>query len=370
MKADECRKRYPDVAAACGFADAIEVQHLPSILCLEYELLQERRECLDELMRERCCDERTVCGIFRKGCLRGASLLPFSSYDVKYSALPPTTLRELVQLCLDRFGDSLEREDRQELAEKEKEINADKRGTAARSSAAQASAAQAIPSIADDGEPKPKRRKLLGDALNARECFNRELFEWAFPGLSRIKRSQYAFANYVSTDGVSCSILFTAPNSQNSSSCKGSSILKEEGRDLNARNPPIELDSEDKLIGIDPGRRDMIVAYDSGSESVRRMSTKQHAHESQRARKAQCTRRALRESSCRLPGYATSNLLRLAERTPTRKELDNLRWLRYLSHALPLLDAGCLALRNHASADCDLVITRGKNDRWTYCVNA
>uniref|UniRef100_A0A6C0C1Q5 Uncharacterized protein n=1 Tax=viral metagenome TaxID=1070528 RepID=A0A6C0C1Q5_9ZZZZ len=170
-------------------------------------------------------------------------------------------------------------------------------------------------------------------------------FEWAFPGLSRTKRSRYAFANYVSTDGVSCSIPFTAPNSQNSSSCKGSSILKEEGRDLDARNPSIELDSVDKLIGIDTGRRDMIVAYDSGSESVRRMSTKQHAHESQRARKAQCTRRALRESSCQLPGYATSNLLRLAEPTPTRKELDNLRWLRYLSHALPLLDARCLALR-------------------------
>jgi len=98
-------------------------------------------------------------------------------------------------------------------------------------------------------------------------------------------------------------------------------------------------------FGIDPGCRDMIVAYDSGSESAPTMSTKQHAHESQCARKAQCTRRALRGSSRQLPGYATSNLLRLAERTPTRKKLDNLRWLRYLSHALPLLDARCLALR-------------------------
>ena len=96
MKADECRKRYPDVAAACGFADAIEVQHLPSILCLEYELLQERRECLDELMRERCCDETTLWCIFRKGCLEGASILPFGSYDVKYIALTPATDCDLV----------------------------------------------------------------------------------------------------------------------------------------------------------------------------------------------------------------------------------------------------------------------------------
>ena len=93
VKADDCRKRYPDVAAACGFANAIKVQHLPAILCLEYELLQERRECLDELMRERCCDERTVCGIFRKSCLKGASLFPFSSYDVKYVTPSPATLR-------------------------------------------------------------------------------------------------------------------------------------------------------------------------------------------------------------------------------------------------------------------------------------
>jgi len=67
---------------------------------------------------------------------------------------------------------------------------------------AHASAAQAIPSIAEDEQSKPKRRKLLGDALNARECFNRgfnrELFEGAFPDSSRIKRSRYAFADTVS----------------------------------------------------------------------------------------------------------------------------------------------------------------------------
>uniref|UniRef100_A0A6C0C2V2 Uncharacterized protein n=1 Tax=viral metagenome TaxID=1070528 RepID=A0A6C0C2V2_9ZZZZ len=32
-----------------------------------------------------------------------------------------------------------------------------------------------------------------------------------------------------------------------------------------------------------------------------------------------------KKSSCQLPGCATSNLLRLTERTPTRKEMDNMR---------------------------------------------
>ena len=47
-----------------------------------------------------------------KGRLKGASLLPFSSYDVKYIALTPSSLRDILKLCLDRFGDSRERKDR------------------------------------------------------------------------------------------------------------------------------------------------------------------------------------------------------------------------------------------------------------------
>ena len=307
-KAADCKARHPEVAAECCFANAIKVQHLPHILRLEHELLQERRECLDGLVRERHCDERTACGIFRKGCLNGAYLLPFSSYDVKYIALTPTTLRELVNVCLDRFNDTLDAEDRRQLQTKQDEIKAEACAARARSSAARASTAPVASNIEDDGEPKRKRRKLLGVERDARKCFDLALFEWAFPGLSRIKRSKYTFANYVSTDGVGCSILFAAPKAQHSKSC--GSILKEEGRDLNARHPPIESNSEDKVIGIDPGRRDMIVAYDSQSGVILKMSTRQHAHESQRSRKAHHTRKALRKTSCELPGYAPSNILR------------------------------------------------------------
>ena len=62
------------------------------------------------------------------------------------------------------------------------------------------------------------------------------------------------------------------------------------------------------------------------------MSTKQHTHESRRKYKA-----------CQIPGYASRTLLRQAQQTPTRKELDSLRWLRYLSYVLPLMDARCQA---------------------------
>jgi len=34
----------------------------------------------------------------------------------------------------------------------------------------------------------------------------------------------------------------------------------------------MELDSEDKLIGVDRGRQDMIIACDSGSQSVFKIS--------------------------------------------------------------------------------------------------
>merc|ERR1711879_496210 len=116
----------------------------------------------------------------------------------------------------------------------------------------------------DEDEPEeraPKRRKLGGTELQERKDFNRSLFDWAFPGLARIKRSRHAFADHIATDGVGCSILFTSPQSEQPGPSGASSILKEEGRDLNAKCPPIVVNSEDKLIGVDPGRRDMIVAY-------------------------------------------------------------------------------------------------------------
>jgi hypothetical protein len=144
---------------------------------------------------------------------------------------------------------------------------------------------------------------------------------------------------------VGCSVLFTSRQSEQSRASDASCILKEEGRDLNARRPPVVLNSEDKLIGVDPGRRDMIVAYESVSGSVLKMSTKQHAHESRRKHKTRATLRTLRSVSCQLPGYASFTLLRQARNSPTRKEADSLRWLRYLSHALPLMDAMCQAHR-------------------------
>lgn len=336
-----CKARYPNVGAECGFADKIKTQHLPHILRLEYELLQDRRSCLDQLMRDRVCDERTACGLFRKGCLTGSALLPFSSYDVKYVALTPSSLRELVKLCLDRFGDEHKREDKQELMAKKEEILAEQRKT--RRHGVEVNAARHRRD--EGGEPERKRRKLEGNELHDRKRFNRALFDWAFPGLSRIKRSRHAFADHIATDGVGCSVLFTSPQARHSRASGASCILKEEGRDLNARCPPVVLNSEDKLIGVDPGRRDMIVAYEAASGSVLKMTTKQHTHESGRTRKARATCRTLRRVSCQLPGYACSTLLRQAQNMPTRKETDSLRWLRYLSHALPLMDARCQAHR-------------------------
>ena len=338
MKALAYKARYPNVAEECAFANNIKPQQLPHILRLEYELLQDRRTCLDQLMRDRMCDERTACGLFRKGCLTGSALLPFSSYDVKYIALTPTTLRELVKLCLDRFSGELEREDKHELMTKRQEILSEQSTTHRHSVEMKMAQRQE-----ENGEPNRKRRKLEGNELLERKRFNRALFDWAFPGLCRIKRSRHAFADYVATDGVGCSILFTSPQSEHrrGANC----ILKEEGRDLKARCPPVALQSGDKLIGVDPGRRDMIVAYEAASGSVLKMSTKQHVHESGRVHKTRATRRTLRSISCQLPGYASSTLLRSVENMPTRKESDSVRWLRYLSHALPLMDARCQAHR-------------------------
>ena len=337
-----CKERYPSVAAQCGFANKIKAEHLPQILRLEYELLQDRRSCLDQLMRDRACNERTACGLFRKGCLKGAALLPFSSYDVKYVAFPPSALRDLVKLCLDRFGHELAQEEYDALLAKKEQIASEKKKTTRLG----VEAKRAQKDDEDEPiEPMPKRRKLEGSELQERKDFDWSLFDWAFPGLARIKRSRHAFANHIATDGVGCSILFTSPQSDEFGSSRASGILKEEGRDLNAKCPPIVLNAEDKLIGVDPGRRDMIVAYESASGRVLKMSTKQHAHESGRKRKTQATLRTLRNVECQLPGYPTHTLLQQIQRLPTRKEIDSRRWLRYLSHALPLMDVRCQAHR-------------------------
>jgi hypothetical protein len=180
------------------------------------------------------------------------------------------------------------------------------------------------------------RRKLSEEELSERCTDKRKLFLLVFPNLQKRLGKKFEFFQYhISTDGVACSILLGKPTN---SKCKKRYVMgstpKSEGRDLYASNSPLQVQSEtDCLIGIDPGRRDMIFAVEHFSGQSLKYSTKQHAHESGRLKAAKITFRAYKGVY-----HQGEPLLTYIERNPPRDSIPS-RWRAYLEHILPCLDA-------------------------------
>ena len=90
-----------------------------------------------------------------------------------------------------------------------------------------------------------------------------------FPGIAALCPRGSAFWGSLKTDGVSACVVFPKANGAPDDKCvwkpfKG--LVHVEGTDMQSVNPPILPPTGRRLIGIDPGRRDMFVGvvHDGG----------------------------------------------------------------------------------------------------------
>ncbi len=176
----------------------------------------------------------------------------------------------------------------------------------------------------DTGEPERKRRKLEGDELNARLTSNMDLFRKAFPNIERIK-SRAKFKTFLRTDGVACSVVYERKVPGTRASRKEARrrretsnlrVLLSSRARVNASEKKLRFFSfkiEDFKFGIDPGRRDMIVAVEHASGEVLKISTRTHAHECGRAKAKRLTLKTLRAVVIPSTGL---NLLQTLSKSP------------------------------------------------------
>ncbi len=150
---------------------------------------------------------------------------------------------------------------------------------------------------------------------------------------------------FLRTDGVACSIVYEQRTPPGTRASRKEALCVAEKRDLESPSPPLVPRDGQRLIGIDPGRRDMIVAVEHNSGEILKMSTRRHAHESGRANAKALTLKTLRMISIPSTGL---NLLQTLSKSPPGKEIEKTHWEEYLSFILPLLDVRAEAYRRRA----------------------
>ncbi len=99
--------------------------------------------------------------------------------------------------------------------------------------------------------------------------------------------SRTVFADYFSTDGVSASLLFKKPVTVPTNAVikrykKHKGFVVVEGQDIRSASPPQLPRDGQRLIALDPGRRDVVFGSVHDSDETVHMSTGQLCHESGR----------------------------------------------------------------------------------------
>jgi len=111
---------------------------------------------------------------------------------------------------------------------------------------------------------KNSNGKLLGH--RAKQSTNEDLFNYCFPRRVSKTRKSWTFANHIKTDGFSTSVLFSRPNSESGTANvrkvihQSGTWITVEGVCLNSVNRPVTPKVCQRVVSIDPGRRDMVVA--------------------------------------------------------------------------------------------------------------
>lgn len=153
-------------------------------------------------------------------------------------------------------------------------------------------------------------------------------FALHLPGLARLATPVKPFQNFLRTDGVSVSLLMKAETS-------GKTTRKRQ-RQAELPSFPQPSAPSQRVVGIDPGRRDMIACVSNQGDRPFTVSTKSVVAESgQRAARVH-TRKILRACSLREESTSTScsTLLARLSSLPSRRN----DWSAFTRVTLPLLE--------------------------------
>ncbi len=143
-----------------------------------------------------------------------------------------------------------------------------------------------------------------------------------FPGLTRYHREdKKTFENFFRTDGVSACLVMKRT--------EGSASKRKRKKEREVLNPePIRPTEGQRVVGIDPGRRDA-VAVVAGTEEFT-VSTKSIQHDTGSLMARRLTRNVLRKRK-----IGGDTLLAKLEELPSRRDIYE--WDAYVSEVLPLL---------------------------------
>jgi hypothetical protein len=145
------------------------------------------------------------------------------------------------------------------------------------------------------------------------------------------------FADYFSTDGVSVSLLYKKPASVPTSAVikrykKHKGFVIVEGQDMRSASPPQLPGDGQRLIALDPGRRDVVFGSVLGSDETVHMSTGQLCHDSGR-------RWSKRQSDKIFSAvkHAGSTLATVKANLPSSKTSSWMAWEIFVAEYAPLL---------------------------------
>jgi len=168
----------------------------------------------------------------------------------------------------------------------------------------------------------------LQDLLNSggmRELENN--FFDCFPGIVKYHNGlRRQFSNYIRTDGVSCSLTFAdmrLPELITTTKRKRSTAS-------DVVKPPILPQPNQRIVAIDPGRRDMIAAVVPGDAPFK-VSLKSYNHAAKTTKTTSYTNGLLDRAKCSDGSSLRSKL----EALPSKKDISE--WKSYIEVVIPLL---------------------------------
>ena len=231
------------------------------------------------------------------------------------------------------------------------------------------------------GAPKAKPKRRVPSAEESAEAAlkQRALFVKTFPGLKTLLSRAGSgkgdnlldqLGASLCTNGICASVFLRIPKPDvvKSDSVDADDFFKRrKDYDLNSKCPPQKLRPGERMVSIDPGRRDMIVAYEEGSKKRLVVSTAHHIRKSWRSATAACTLREQRKvllTECDFQRYVgrlddekkARALIRRERGTPLdmaeylskcpTRDCDAASWSTYLDYVWPVIPERLEAFRN------------------------
>ena len=192
------------------------------------------------------------------------------------------------------------------------------------------------------------------------------VFEDYFPGILKLKPCPGAvFADYFATDGVSVSLRYKKPAAVPMSAVmkrykKDKGFVTVEGEDMKSAHPPRLPREGERLVALDPGRRDVVFGSVYGSDETVHLSTGQLCHDSGRRwskRQSDKVFSAIQHQDMTLAD-AKANL-------PSSKTSSWAAWETFVAAYVPLLQVTLDVWKRNAFARRHFGVTERKTSAWT-----